>query len=711
MSTQHTLSICAIFKNEAPFLREWIEYHKIVGVQHFYLYNNDSEDHFFEILKPYILNQEITLTNWPNKKTEKWNLLPFPWISTTKETAYEHAFQVAQKTSQWLIPLDLDEFLVPIIDQNITDGLKRHQNASHVQIYETIYGTADLYSIPENVLLIEALHKKTYSSYPKRNKKVIFNLRAMRNSSETTTIEADLNEFEINHYTNRYIHNFFGEKIKNKSTIENVSYDSKTLTDMLNIGNDQLDRERSILRFTPLLREKLHFPPQNPSPKTVHSFDIFDTLLGRLHYTVDSVFQIVEKKYPFPNFKRLRQLAERQCKGPKNLDNIYKEFQNITSLDESEVQKLQHFEWTVEKEHIFPIQENLSEVCHGDILVSDTYYNLDQLTALLKKVGLRKNVQTICSPDGKQTGFVWKSLSNTVKITLHTGDNYESDILNPAQYQIPSQYYENSRLSQDEQELIDLGQKDLAYLIRALRLQNPYLENSPEYLLWNEQSQINIPILIQCSLYLDQFCKAHQKNRILFSSRDTCLWIQVFQEMFPQYKSIYFHSSRYTYRHPSDSYIEYVRSMYTDDCIIVDGQGSGNTCIEFFSQHLHLHPTYLAIVHWDTAPGYNSSPELLRYGIVKVSEGWADEIEYLNNDYVGSLKGFENGTPIRLPCEFPVKYVDASHFCMKVFRKILHSYEFPSYNREILHLLMKRLKEQMISHKYLPHIKNHFPQQ
>ena len=30
----------------------------------------------------------------------------------------------------------MDEFLVPIIDQNITDGLKRHQNASHVQIQQ-----------------------------------------------------------------------------------------------------------------------------------------------------------------------------------------------------------------------------------------------------------------------------------------------------------------------------------------------------------------------------------------------------------------------------------------------------------------------------------------------------------------------------------------------------------------------------------------------
>ena len=41
---KYKVSICAIFKNEAKYLREWIEFHKIVGVEHFYLYNNFSTD-------------------------------------------------------------------------------------------------------------------------------------------------------------------------------------------------------------------------------------------------------------------------------------------------------------------------------------------------------------------------------------------------------------------------------------------------------------------------------------------------------------------------------------------------------------------------------------------------------------------------------------------------------------------------------------------
>ena len=50
---RYPLAICAIFKNEAPWLKEWIIYHhKVLGVKHFYLYNNDSTDNFIEILSP-----------------------------------------------------------------------------------------------------------------------------------------------------------------------------------------------------------------------------------------------------------------------------------------------------------------------------------------------------------------------------------------------------------------------------------------------------------------------------------------------------------------------------------------------------------------------------------------------------------------------------------------------------------------------------------
>src|SRR5690348_2224989 len=51
---KHKLSICSLFKNEAVHLKEWIEYHQMVGVDHFYLYDNGSKDRPRDVLTPYI---------------------------------------------------------------------------------------------------------------------------------------------------------------------------------------------------------------------------------------------------------------------------------------------------------------------------------------------------------------------------------------------------------------------------------------------------------------------------------------------------------------------------------------------------------------------------------------------------------------------------------------------------------------------------------
>ena len=69
-SKKYKVAICAIFKNEALYLKEWIEYHKIVGVEHFYLYNNNSEDNYEAILAPYIQDGTVTLTQWTQNQAQ-----------------------------------------------------------------------------------------------------------------------------------------------------------------------------------------------------------------------------------------------------------------------------------------------------------------------------------------------------------------------------------------------------------------------------------------------------------------------------------------------------------------------------------------------------------------------------------------------------------------------------------------------------------------
>ena len=126
---QHKVSICAIFKNEAIYLKEWIEYHKIVGVEHFYLYNNNSEDNYEDILKPYIADGQVTLTQWPQNQAQT--------------QCYQDCTVRFSSETEWLAFIDIDEFIVPNTTDNIYDYLKPfQQNRPVVIAYWKMFGTS-----------------------------------------------------------------------------------------------------------------------------------------------------------------------------------------------------------------------------------------------------------------------------------------------------------------------------------------------------------------------------------------------------------------------------------------------------------------------------------------------------------------------------------------------------------------------------------------
>lgn len=138
---QHTLSICAIFKNEASYMKEWIEYYILMGVDHFYLYNNNSEDNFEEVLAPYVEKGVITLQNWPD--------IP------GQISAYRHWYENYRHETNWCSFLDLDEFLCPLQDENLKQWLNRHKKYPLYAIYWKIFGTSGKISPETDKLVIE----------------------------------------------------------------------------------------------------------------------------------------------------------------------------------------------------------------------------------------------------------------------------------------------------------------------------------------------------------------------------------------------------------------------------------------------------------------------------------------------------------------------------------------------------------------------------
>jgi len=149
---QYDLAIGAIFRDEAPFLKEWIEFHKLVGVQHFYLFNNCSADNYATVLEPYINKGEVELIQWPFLSLSWEN-----WLYTVQAHAYEDCILRAQGKVKWLAIIDIDEFLTPISSDNVPDILEEYEEFGGVGFNWKLYGHSGLLDLEPNKLMIESL--------------------------------------------------------------------------------------------------------------------------------------------------------------------------------------------------------------------------------------------------------------------------------------------------------------------------------------------------------------------------------------------------------------------------------------------------------------------------------------------------------------------------------------------------------------------------
>lgn len=121
------LAVCAIAKNEGPYFKEWIEWHRKKGVEKFYIYDNDSTDDTKYILAPYIENGIVEYKYFPGSKMQL--------------AAYDNCFESHRLDTRWIAIIDIDEFIVPIKYKTIPDFLRLLEKYSSVEINWLIYGS------------------------------------------------------------------------------------------------------------------------------------------------------------------------------------------------------------------------------------------------------------------------------------------------------------------------------------------------------------------------------------------------------------------------------------------------------------------------------------------------------------------------------------------------------------------------------------------
>lgn len=263
---KYQVAVFAMFQNEAEWLQEWIEYHRLIGVEHFYLYNNGSTDNYREILKPYLKSGLVELHHYSSiGKTQKEFL-------TIQYKLNMRAVEMAKYETKWLAIIDIDEFIVPLQTNSLKAVLKNYENYGGLYVNWLMFGTSHIQKILSQCLMIEALNHCAIAPVPV-GKSIVrperisgcTNPHYMQYKAPYFQVNTDHQAFEKNncpvasdqmliyHYYTRDIDHLLNVKLPRRKiwmNIEDASYVNE-----MELYNANLNL--SMYRFVPLLKAKI----------------------------------------------------------------------------------------------------------------------------------------------------------------------------------------------------------------------------------------------------------------------------------------------------------------------------------------------------------------------------------------------------------------------------------------------------------------------
>lgn len=265
---KYEFAVCAIFQNEAPYLKEWIEYHKLIGAEHFYLYNNESADNYLQILAPYLADGTVEIVDWTEPDFQ----------FSGQKKAYWHAIQKSSGEVKWLAIIDIDEYLVPKLHDSMPLFLSDYdkEDIGGVCINWQMFGTSYVPKIEKDELLTEKLILKALENHSEnllmksvvRPERVIepphvhyFEYQSgcrhidthgdtVDNSSRTAYVRVD--KAQINHYWTKDEAFFYNKKVPRRLQWGDSM---ETINQRVTLLNQMSDY--SIQRFIPQLKERM----------------------------------------------------------------------------------------------------------------------------------------------------------------------------------------------------------------------------------------------------------------------------------------------------------------------------------------------------------------------------------------------------------------------------------------------------------------------
>jgi hypothetical protein len=132
---RQTLAVGAIFRNEGPYILEWLAWHRALGVDRFFLADNASDDGSGALLAALAGARLVEHLPFPGRPGEAPQL-----------PAYDEILRRHGRDADWIAFIDADEFLAPAAPlralRPLLAGLAGRGDVGAVAVNWAVYGSA-----------------------------------------------------------------------------------------------------------------------------------------------------------------------------------------------------------------------------------------------------------------------------------------------------------------------------------------------------------------------------------------------------------------------------------------------------------------------------------------------------------------------------------------------------------------------------------------
>ena len=239
------LVICAVVKNEAAYIQEWLAFHLHSGVEHFYLYFNEDEEDTLQVVLPFVEAGLATV-----------EYVAGGGIQGTTYGQCLARVKAERPRVEWISFHDADEYLFRADQGCLMDGLApMHERAALAVNWRAYSHSNHVMQLPHDQLLIE---NNVHTRFEDDPLGVDIHIKSVIRVNHTMTcghphfceyepgwhakdelgriVEGPFNEpvpfpqqFRMHHYNKRTLQDFLMKRLRGRADISETKFSLSTI--------------------------------------------------------------------------------------------------------------------------------------------------------------------------------------------------------------------------------------------------------------------------------------------------------------------------------------------------------------------------------------------------------------------------------------------------------------------------------------------------